>query len=262
MWVPPRHLANSSLIDVHCEMAGGSSAAMSDRLLWIDISRTIALFGMIVFHFVRDLEMFAIIESGMTTQGAWAIFARLVAGAFLFISGVSFVVAHQSGFRPRSWARRILMIGGSAAIVTLATYIAVPDQFIYFGILHAMAAASVIGVVTLSVPTSGLLLLAVFIVVADSLMTSGVFASPILAWTGLSSTHRPSLDFIPLIPWLSAFFAGMAFAKIVPVTRFDVPMTPGRLVNVLAWPGRHSLAIYLLHQPILLAVMWLVLAIA
>ena len=58
-----------------------------------------------------------------------------------------------------------------------------------------------------------------------------------------------------------ALLAGMAFAKLVPITRFDIPMKPGRLANALAWPGRHSLAIYLLHQPILLTVIWLALAI-
>ena len=261
MWLTHRHSANYTLISANRKPGGGSSAAMSRRVLWIDISRTIALLGMIIFHFVRDLEFFAIIETGMTTQGTWTIFARLVACAFLFISGMSFVVAHQSGFRPQPWARRLLIVGSSAAIVTLATFIAVPDQFIYFGILHAIAVASVIGVAALAVPASGLLLLAAFAVVAGGLMPSGVFSSPMLAWTGLSSAHRPSLDFIPLVPWVSAFLAGMAFAKFVPITRFDIPMEPGRLANALAWPGRHSLAIYLLHQPILLTVIWLALAI-
>ena len=48
----------------------------AQRLLWIDIARTIALLSMAIFHFVRDLEFFGVIPPGTTVSGGWAVFAR------------------------------------------------------------------------------------------------------------------------------------------------------------------------------------------
>ncbi len=110
------------------------------RLLWLDFSRAVALLAMLVFHFARDLEIFGFLPPGTTAAGGWAIFARLIAGSFIFLSGVSLVVAHSAGFQPKNWARRLAIISGAALLVTIATYAIFPDRYIYFGILHCIAA--------------------------------------------------------------------------------------------------------------------------
>ena len=99
-------------------------------------------------------------------------------------------------------------------------------------------------------------LMAAFILVVHSFWGGTFFASPWLAWTGLSSSVRPSLDFLPLVPWFAFFVAGMALAKSLPLSRWDLPNGIGRRVHSLTWPGRHSLAIYLLHQPVLIGLLW------
>lgn len=227
------------------------------RLVWLDASRTLALLAMIVFHFVRDLELFGVVASGTTSHGAWAVFARLIAGTFIFLSGISFVVAHRTGFRPVAWRKRFFMISAAAALVSLATYAAFPERFIYFGILHCLAAASLVGVLGLLAPAWVLLACAVLILFVDRFFGAGVYSSPWLAWSGLAATVRPSLDFLPLVPWLSAFLLGMALARLSPFTGFDLPIGSRQIVRVLVWPGRHSLAVYLLHQPVLFGIIWL-----
>jgi uncharacterized membrane protein len=226
------------------------------RLLWLDLARTLALLAMIVFHFTRDLELFGLLPSGTTATGGWAVFARAIAGSFIFLSGASLVLAHASGFRRARWARRFAVLSGAALLVSITTYAAFPDRYISFGILHCIAACSVVGVAFLRAPGWLLFALAISILAISLVWGSGVFASPWLAWTGLALTNRPSLDFLPLIPWLSAFLAGMAAAKSLPVAQWDVPVRARGLSSRLAWPGRHSLLVYLVHQPVLLAILW------
>lgn len=224
------------------------------RLLWLDIARTAALGGMIVFHAVRDLEFFSLIPPGTTLDGFWAIFARLVAASFLFLSGISLFLAHGNGLRLMAWARRLGVVVGAAALVSLATYIAVPNVWIKFGILHAIAAASIVGLAFLRVPPlatafSAVIALFVWIVWGRS------FDLPSwTAWTGLKANVSASLDYIPLVPWLAPFLIGMAFAQAVDPVQLEPrwSKTPSPLLTL---PGRYSLLVYLVHQPILLAVL-------
>lgn len=221
------------------------------RLIWLDTARTVALLGMAVFHYAHDLAAVGLIDPDTTRTGGWAVFARLIAGTFLFLSGVSFTLAHGSGVKAHAWARRLLVIVAAAALVSAATYAAFPARFIYFGILHAIAAASVIGLAFLRAPAWLVAGAALAITLADAFVGPTLFASPWLAWTGLSAAVRPTLDYIPLVPWLAVFLTGMAFAKAVPPARLEPRWPPSLPMRRLSWPGRHSLAVYLVHQPVL-----------
>ena len=235
---------------------------VGERLIWLDLCRSIALLAMIVFHFTRDLELFGLLPHGTSAIGGWAIFARMIAGSFIFLSGVSLVVAHSADFNPRNWARRIALISGAALLVTVTTYVAFPGQYIYFGILHCIAACSVVGTIIIRAPASLLCAFAVFILVADSVWHTGILRSPWLAWTGLTVATRPSLDFLPIIPWFAPFLVGMAFAKVLPVTTHDLTIRSKVAAQYATLLGRHSLAVYLIHQPVLLGIIWVALALA
>jgi uncharacterized membrane protein len=225
----------------------------STRFLWIDLARTVAICSMIVFHFVRDLEFFGMIAPGTTVTGGWALFARLIAGSFLFLSGFSLVLAHRSGFRMQAWCRRFAVVSAAAGLVTLVTYFAYPDRFIYFGILHAIAMASLIGLPFVFVAGWAALVAAMTVVALDLGLLGTPFTSEWMAWTGLSTHVRASLDFIPIVPWLAPFLIGVAIAKSVSLQQGEPSAPVAASLRAITWPGRHSLAIYLLHQPVLLA---------
>lgn len=235
-------------------VAAGS--ASQSRLLWLDIARSVALLGMVVFHFTRDLESFGLIASGTTLTGGWATFARLVAGSFLFLSGLSFVLAHRGGFRTRAWARRFVIICGAAGLVTVATLAVFPTRFIYFGILHAIAAASLIGLLFLHVPAMAALFTGLAILAIDRFVGPGISESEWLVWTGLSVAARPSLDFIPLVPWLAPFLFGMTLARLLPCETSRSSCSTKPWLRMATWPGQHSLMVYLLHQPLLIGLVW------
>lgn len=126
----------------------------------LDVLRSFALLGMIVFHFARDLEMFGYLAQGTTLSGGWALFARSIAGSFLLLAGVSLSLAHGSGIRWVPFCRRLAIVSSAALAITLATYAAVPERFIYFGILHVIAVSSLFGLVFLKLPIPTVLIAA------------------------------------------------------------------------------------------------------
>lgn len=227
------------------------------RILGLDLARTVALIGMACFHFGFDLESFGHVAPGTMTTGFWGAFARLVAASFLLIAGMSLYLAHEQAIRWHSFLKRWAMIVASAALITVATYFAVGSHFIFFGILHSIATSSLIGLLFLRLPAPFTLLIALLVALAPSCLRSTAFDAPWLLWTGLSIRPVFSMDFEPIFPWLAPVLAGIALARIATHAglwdKLSTP-DPGPTMRVLAWPGQHSLIIYLIHQPILIGI--------
>ncbi len=227
------------------------------------MARGIALIAMTIFHFAYDLELFAIKEPGFITQPHWKYFARSIATSFLFLTGFSLYLAHGSGIRWRGWSIRMVKIVASALIITIATYFATPDQFIFFGILHAIAFASLAGLLFLRLPWPLILVLAIGVFALRYVGRTETLDAPIWYWTGLSAINPNSSDYVPVFPWFSAPLLGIAFAKLCVsanwLEKFARPQfdqKPGRFLKFL---GRNSLVYYLLHQPVMIALIFAVL---
>ena len=236
-------------------------AHRTSRVLALDLARTAALVCMAVFHFTFDLELFGYLPTGTTTSGGWAIFARAIAGSFLFLVGISLALAHGRGIRWRSALRRLAMIAGAAAMITLATRIALPDQFIFFGILHSIAFASLAGLAFVRLPPVVPLLAAVAVWLAPRWLFLPAFDAPRLQWLGLGTLIPRSVDFVPVFPWFAPVLLGIALGNTLAHQRVWArlalwPRGPSRALALLAWPGQHSLAVYLAHQPVLIALVW------
>src|SRR5690606_12024789 len=139
-------------------------------------------------------------------------------------------------------------------------YIAVPDGFIFFGILHQIALASLLGLAFLRLPAAVTLIAAAAVVALPHYLHSEFFNDPWWWWTGLSEKRPRSNDYVPVFPWFGAVLAGIAAAKIAEQTGLLAKLTTLR-ARRWAWPlvfgGRHSLAVYLIHQPVLIAFIWL-----
>lgn len=239
---------------------GAAVVAAGQRIAALDMARTVALVGMAAYHFTYDLEMFGYIPPGTAVSGGFAVFARLVAGSFLFLAGVSLWLAHGQGLRWRPFLRRLGVIALAAGCITAATRYALPDSYIFFGILHSIAFGSVIGLAFLRLPMVLTLAAAAAVAVAKPHLQTGLFDAPWLAWLGLTTWPVRSVDFVPVFPWLGAILAGIGAAKLAAATGLWDTLR-GRMARAgrtLGWPGRHSLAIYLIHQPVLIGCLWLV----
>lgn len=220
------------------------------RLIALDLARTAAVLAMVVFHFTFDLALFGHIAPDTIYQPFWYYFARTIAGSFLFLSGVSLWLAHGRGIRWRAFGWRFAKLAAAALLVSVASFWLTPGGPIWFGILHALAASSLIALTFLRLPWAVTLAVAMVVFALACAGTSPRFDGLWLVWTGLAETRPQMADYVPLIPWAAPCLAGLACARACRIEQWPRHMPSARL-NALAFPGRHSLIIYLLHQPIL-----------
>ena len=191
-----------------------SDGLSTQRLPLIDVARGGALVAMAIYHFTWDLEFFGYVERGTTAIGGWKLFARLIAGSFLFLVGVSLVLGHGRGIRWRSFGKRFAMIAVAAGLITLATYFATPDRFIFFGILHNIAVSSVFGLLFVRLPAPISLLVGLVILFSGPFITGPAFDHSLLLWLGLFTVPVMSNDFVPFFPWTGCVLLGISAAKL------------------------------------------------
>lgn len=233
------------------------------RLELVDLARGIALLAMFVFHFAYDLADFGLTDIDIPNEPGWRIFARLIAGSFLTLVGVSLVLATRHGLNRRAFLKRLAMVAGAAALVTLGTFFAMRSSFIFFGILHHVALASVLALPFLRLPGLVVAAAAIIVFALPHFVAHPLLDQPWLAWLGFSRAPLVSADFVPVFPWFGCVLTGIVLARLgLPriegsaAADWRARSLPTRLV---VWGGRHSLLVYLVHQPVFIGLLMLAL---
>lgn len=232
------------------------------RYASIDALRGIAIALMIAYHFSFDLNLpwVRVLHQDFNNSAFWLTFRAIIVSLFLSLVGVSLVLAARAHVPPaRAW-RRIGLIALCATLVSAASYAMYPRSFIYFGILHCIALAIVLARPLVAHPR--IALGAGIAVIALGLTVSiPAFDPRILNWIGFT-THKPiTEDYVPLFPWLGVVLVGIALGHMLPArASTSLASIDARAPRALAWAGRHSLIIYMLHQPILIGILWLAFA--
>ncbi len=231
------------------------------RLGHVDVARGLALLAMASYHFSWDLEFFGYLEPGTANTGFLKLYARCIASSFLILAGMSLYWAHEKGFSRASFVKRLGKVGGAALLISVATWLAMPDAFIFFGILHQILLASILGLAFIRLPAPLTLLAAAFCVAAPHYLRHEFFNQWPLYWVGLSTRPPLSNDYVPLFPWFGAVLGGIAAARLVGTFNLKIWLASkakkqNPVYKLFAAAGRHSLAIYLVHQPLLIALVW------
>lgn len=233
------------------------------RIGLLDTARGVALLAMATYHFTWDMEFMGYLPPGTAETGWLKLYARAIASTFLFIVGVSLVLANTPEIRWRRFWKRFGMIVAAALAISVVTRFVFPGEWIFFGILHCIAVLSLLGLVFLRLPlpvtiAATAAVTAAWVVdtwVAPNLLRSPIFNPRYLAWIGLAEMPQRSNDYVPIFPWAVPFLLGMTTALLA--LRTGLPARLAKLGTGSSLParaGRHSLAFYLIHQPVLFAV--------
>ena len=237
-----------------------------NRNQFIDALRAIAVLAMIIYHFAWDLGFFNIVDPVVVNSGWWKIFAVSIGSSFLFLSGFSFWFFSYSGINFRKFFKRILILIAAALIVSLGTYQADSNTFVFFGILHLLSACTLLGILIYRIPPTLIIFIGLLIIIFEPYLISEFYEPKYLAWTGLYSGSTGSVDFYGFIPWSSAYIFGLGFSKIIFRKRgeeirinnflFFKTSRNSILIKIFFWMGRNSLLVYLTHQPILMGLIY------
>ena len=229
------------------------------RIDALDAARGVALAAMALYHATWDLGYLRLTpENGaLTPAGRWA--AHAIAGSFLLLVGVGLVLMNRDGVRARPYLARLARIGGAALAVTLATLWLFPEAYVFFGILHCIAAASVLGLPFVFLPPAATAAVAALVLAAPWFVHVPALDAAWLLFLGLGARPPVTNDWVPLFPWFGMVLAGVAVARAglprFAGSRLAQWRARGRPARLAALAGRHSLAVYLVHQLLLLALL-------
>lgn len=223
------------------------------RVALIDVLRGSAIVLMIGYHASFDLNYHGWIQQDFNRAPFWLIARAGIVSLFLLLTGVSLVLNAQRASSASFWRRQARLLAACLA-VSLGSYLMFQQSFIFFGILHFILLASLAGrlFVRFHYATLTTSLLCLLLGIAFS---HPLFNTPALQWLGLM-TYKPfTEDYVPFLPWFGVVLAGIFIGRLM----FNRPAplwlsSPLTAMGPLALAGRHSLAIYLLHQPILLGI--------
>ncbi len=234
----------------------------SQQRYWeIDSLRGIAILMMVAYHVYFDVYFLGILPVGLFS-------APYIGTMFLFLVGVSLTLSYSrtkqtlTGFSLLlKFLKRGLFIFCLGLGITLVTWIAVPQYFIVFGILHCIGLSIIFAIPFIHgkiVPA----LLGLFCIFCGMWLFTLSWPFPWLFWAGFIPQGFQSLDYFPMLPWFGVVLLGIATGNLLyPQGKrlFALPdVSENSILMFLSFLGEHSLKIYVLHQPILIAFLLLI----
>jgi len=235
--------------------------AQMSRYPELDHVRGIAILMMILFHTVFDLFFFRILPVEVYS-GFWRYFALATASLFLLIVGISLTIsrARAASAKPGIQLALKFVYRGAGIfllglLVTVCTWIFLGEGFIVFGILHLIGISIMISPLFFRFKKCNLVLgfLVITIGLVFATLTGPVWLLPF----GIHPATFWSVDYEPIFPWFGVVLIGMGLGEYLypdGIRGFTLPQIPEMVIRPLAFLGRHSLVIYLVHQPVIILV--------
>ena len=228
------------------------------RLAHIDLLRGIAIALMVTYHFSYDLTYFGFADFDFHNDPFWLHARTFILSLFLLLVGISLVLSTRNGLQARPYLRRLGILVGCAALISLSSYLMFGPRWIFFGVLHFIALASVLGLLFVHARRLALIL-GGGLIALDLGFSDAFFDQPALQWFGLMTYKPPTEDYVPLLPWFGVVLIGIGMARpLVGMSPWLNKCCPNPLARWLGTAGRHSLLIYMLHQPLLIGSLWVV----
>jgi uncharacterized membrane protein len=238
----------------------------SPRFMELDILRGFAILFMIILHFFWDLDYFGILP---LHKNFYSLNLIVPVMFFLLVGICQTVNNYKYRDQPKKMylrtVQRGLWILNLGMLLTLLTSIVLPDRPIMFGVLHCIGLSIILSIPFLSLKSQNILSAAIFI--TGGLLIYFLFSveNPTIIQLALglhqSNIGQHTIDYFPILPWSGVCLLGIAFGNILykeNKRQFPLPdLTRYKPSKAFSWLGQHSLAIYLLHQPIIAGLLFL-----
>lgn len=239
-----------------------SAGKSTNRLAEIDFLRGVVVLLMVAYHASWNFWYFQLVSYDVRSP-LFQLIARLIGSSFLTILGFSLYLGSAS-YSPKKQLLRGLKLLGWAGVISLVTHLLLAGGVV-FGILHLIGVAVIISPLLVKVPRvsgiTGLLIITARYIFSGHQITS-IYLLPL----GLGGTNHYMVDYYPLVPWMGVVLIGIFIGSLLYPKGSRSYNGGEMLARIMALPafkffqylGRHSLIIYLLHQPLLFALTFLV----
>ncbi len=206
---------------------------------------------MILFNYSITLDYFNLIQIPSSYLYR-VLLPGSIASIFIFLSGVSAYAGHlkhKEKFAGRYFKRGLKLLFFSF-LITMFTYLFVPQYTVIFGILHFFGVTSFFIPVFIKYNKFNLVA-GVSIFLTGIYLQQQTFNFSYLLWLGFVPRNFSTFDYFPLIPWAGIMMLGIYYGGYT-VDKLKKIKFEGKFADASAFLGRHSLTIYLIHQPVLI----------
>lgn len=237
------------------------------RFWEIDMLRGIAILMMITYHVLFDLNYFGFTSTDLNSP-AVLVFLYPVGTLFLLLVGMSLTLSYHRVKNsltkiqlPIKYLKRGVSIFTLGLLITLVTWVYPHEGYIIFGVLHCIGLSILLAYPFLNTRLSALLVGVICISIGVVLRFAGTVDFPWLLWLGFVPDSFFTLDYFPILPWFGVVLIGIFFGNTLYKNNtriFVLKETPDFIgTRLLCFLGRHSLVIYLLHQLIIVGILYL-----
>ena len=211
----------------------------SSRYALLDELRGLDLISMMLYHGMWDAVYLFGVVVPWYSAGQGRLWQQSICWVFILLSGFCLPLGHHP-------LKRGAAVFGAGALVTAVTLLFMPENVVWFGVLTLLGSAMLLtGLVQKWLqkipPTVGLAVSLILFALTDHTMDG---------YWGLGPLR------CALPQGLFLFWAGYYLHLLVGRKRME-PLRRS-VCPPLGWLGRHSLVLYLLHQPVIFGVLTLV----